>query len=150
MRLSIRLVMIATFLLGHSVFGQGTSASEVHTQSAPLLTGVWRGEMDGLPAFDLVLSDEGGTLQGAILFYLHKRVDANHPYTATPGLPEPIFDVHFDGTNLDFKVSHRRAHPPGSLKDPPFTMRLTPLSSDTARIRNQSEGPAVIIHRSEY
>lgn len=113
--------------------------------------GVWRGEFDNLPGVDLVVTDEGGNLQGAILFYLHRRSHANSPYAATPGLPEPIVDPTFQGDTLYFQVSHRRAHPPGSLHDPPVKFHLRLTRPDQAELQNENEGaPVVIMKRSDY
>lgn len=35
--------------------------------------GVWRAQMNGLPIFTLVVTDENSGLSGAVLFYLLKR-----------------------------------------------------------------------------
>jgi hypothetical protein len=55
---------------------------------AASIEGVWRCQMEGLPAITLTVTDEGGTLTGAVLFYLHKR-EPGQPVSATPGVPEP-------------------------------------------------------------
>jgi hypothetical protein len=41
------------------------------------VTGVWRAQMEGLPALTMTISDEGGELTGAILFYLIRRDDGH-------------------------------------------------------------------------
>ena len=99
-------------------------ASAVQNTSA--ITGVWRGQMDGLPAVEMNISDEGGELTGAIVFYLIRHNDGQPP-RSSPGGPEPLFNMKFDGTTLSFRVSHRRAHPPRTLNDPPvsFQVRIT-------------------------
>jgi hypothetical protein len=113
--------------------------------------GVWRGQMDGLPVVTLVVSDEGGSLSGAVLFYLHMRKTVNDPYTSTPGLPEPMFRLRFDGKTLEFDVSHRRAHPPQTLNDSPVAFRLTLTRPNQAELLNQNEGgPRVVVVRSDY
>jgi hypothetical protein len=119
--------------------------------------GVWRGEMDGLPAITLVISDDGGSPTGAVLFYLHTRKTENDPWTSTPGLPGPIFNIHFDGNMITFQVSHRLAHPPGTLNDPPVTMQLTLTGNDQASFSMGSEhgaekgsGPGFVMTRSDY
>jgi hypothetical protein len=90
------------------------------------VTGVWRAEMDGLPALTMTISDEGGDLAGAILFYLIRR-DEGQPPRSSPGSPEPLLNVKFDGKALDFRVSHPRAHGPETANDPPvnFQLRIT-------------------------
>lgn len=123
----------------------------INVPASVSLTGVWRGQMAGLPAVTLVLTDEGGKLSGAILFYLQVRKTANDPYTATPGLPEPIFGIRFDGKTLTFQVSHRRAHPPQSLSDPPATFSLTLTGSNQAKLVNENErSPALDMVRSDF
>ena len=87
------------------------------------VTGVWRAQMDGLPALTMTVSDEGGELTGAILFYLIRRDDGQPP-RSSPGSPEPLFNLKFDGRALDFRVSHRRAHGPENAHDPPVNFRL--------------------------
>src|SRR6266853_2042336 len=83
--------------------------------------GVWRAQMDGPPALTMTISDEGGELTGAILFYLIRRNDGQPP-RSSPGSPEPLFNLKFDGKALDFRVSHRRAH--GNTIDPPVNFQL--------------------------
>ena len=87
------------------------------------VTGVWRAQMDGLPALTMTISDEGGELTGAILFYLIRRNDGQPP-RSSPGSPEPLFNLKFDGKTLAFRVSHRRAHGPQTAHDPPVNFRL--------------------------
>ena len=90
------------------------------------VNGVWRAQMDGFPALVMTISDEGGDLAGAILFYLIRR-DEGQPPKATPGIPEPLFNLRFDGKTLDSRVSHSRAHGGRTASDPPvhFQLRIT-------------------------
>jgi len=127
---------------------QPAAASSV---SASPITGVWKCEMDGLPAVTLVVSDEGGSLTGAVLFYFHMRKTVNDPYTSTPGLPEPMFNLHLDGNTLAFQVSHRRAHPPRTLNDPPVPFHLTVTGPNQGALVNENEkGPGCALVRSGY
>jgi hypothetical protein len=120
--------------------------------------GVWRGQMEGLPAVTLTISNEGGSLSGAALFYFQKRKSVDDPWTATPGLPEPLFNLRFDGKTLRFDVSHRRAHPPRTLSDPPFHFHLTLIGPNEAGLVNETEsslenkdpGPGLPMIRSDY
>ncbi|HTW81416.1 MAG TPA: hypothetical protein VME23_17855 [Terracidiphilus sp.] len=147
MKLRIFTFLCAAILLGQIAAAQ--PAGDKPTANEPI-AGVWRAQMNGLPAFTLVVTDENGGLSGAILFYLQKREDANHPYTATPGLPEPIFNPRFDGKTLTFQVSHRRAHPPRTLNDSPVTFALTLTQDGKAQFVNQSEGGPITVTRSDY
>ncbi|MGA2910028.1 MAG: hypothetical protein ABSE36_20220 [Terracidiphilus sp.] len=107
--------------------------------------------INGLPGITLVVTDEGGGLTGAVLFYFQERKTVNDPWTATPGIPEPMLRVLFDGKDLTFQISHRRAHPPRSLSDPPVEFRLTLTGPNQAALVNENEkGPGFVLTRSDY
>ena len=144
------MVAIAVALVCTSGFARCQGAALQTVDDKPIV-GVWRAEINSLPAFNLVVTDEGGSITGAILFYLQKRVDVNHPFTATPGdLAEPIFNPKFDGKTFTFQVSHRRAHPPRTLNDPPITLTITLPADGEQKFVNQSElGPITLTH-SDY
>jgi hypothetical protein len=106
--------------------------------------------MEILPAVTLNITDEGGGLSVAVVFYLIKKSSVmSEPTTSTPGPPEPLFKPRVDGNTLVFEVSHRRAHPPGTLSDPPAHFRLKLLDHDKAELVNESEssGPAIVLTR---
>jgi hypothetical protein len=109
--------------------------------------------MNGLPAVTLTVTNEGGSLTGAVLFYLHRR-DPGKAETATAGVPEPLFDPKFDGKTLTFQVSHRRAHPPGSLNDGPVSFALRLDGADKAEFVNENEhdtnAPRFFLVKSAY
>jgi len=117
------------------------------------IVGIWRCQMDGLPAVTLTVTDEGGSLTGAILFYLHRR-DPGQPVTAIPGVPEPLFHPKFDGKVLTFQVSHRRAHPPESLQDEPAAFELKLAGNDKGDLVVENEhdpnAPQFVFVRSAY
>ena len=138
-------------LTAHLCFGQNVASRPVSHSDASGITGIWRAECDDLPCVTLTITDETGSLSGAILFYFHMRKSVNDLYTSTAGLPEPIFDPVFDGQTLTFKVSHRRAHPPRTLSDPPvrFQLKLTGLAK--GELTNAAEhSPALPVVKSEY
>lgn len=116
--------------------------------------GVWRGQMDNLPAIVLNITDESGNLTGAALFYLHERKTPNDSYTATPGIPEPMFSLRASGAVLRFEISHRRAHPPRTLHDAPVHFRLTITGPNRAELvmgqgENETAGPPLVMVRSD-
>src|SRR5262249_21423651 len=105
------------------------------------VNGVWRAQMDGVPALVMTISDEGGDLTGAILFYLIRRDQGQSPNSA-PGIPDPLFNLRLDGKALDFRVSHRRSHGARTAHDPPvsFRMKITgPNEGLLMREGNESE-----------
>jgi hypothetical protein len=130
-----------------------TQASSAVSANIAAVEGVWRCDMHGLPAMTLTVTDEGGSLTGAVLFYLHRR-EPGKAETATPGVPEPLFNPKFDGNTLTFQVSHRRAHPPGSLNDEPVKFALKLDEAGNAEFVNESEhdpnAPRYFLVKSAY
>ena len=100
----------------------------------------------------LVLSatNEGGKLAGALLFYLLRR-DEKGGTSSSPGIPEPLLNPTFDGKVLGFQVSHRRAHPPRTLADPPanFLLKLTATNKDEF-VNKSEDSPVIQLIRSDY
>jgi len=150
MRSRVSLVGIAMAMLASTGWAQTNSAAN---SSVAQVEGVWRCEMHGLPAVTLTVTNEGGSLTGAVLFYLH-RSEPGKAETATPGVPEPLFHPQFDGKTLTFQVSHRRAHPPGSLQDEPASFALKLDGADKAEFVNESEhdpnAPRYFLVKSAY
>ena len=103
-------VLICTMLATMAPTGWAQTNDTANSSVTPV-EGVWRCDMNGLPAVTLTVTNEGGKLTGAVLFYLHRR-EPGKAETATAGVPEPLFHPKFDGNTLTFQVSHRRAHPP--------------------------------------
>lgn len=135
MRSKAIMVCIAMAIAATAGWAQTSSGANANAAS---IEGVWRCQMNGLPAVMLTMTREGGSLTGAVLFYLHRR-EPGKAETATPGVPEPLFNPKFDGKTLTFQVSHRRAHPPGSLQDGPVSFELKLDGADKADFVNESE-----------
>ena len=146
-----RTALIIALVLAVAVSFAQISRAQTARPDLSRLTGVWRGQADGFPAVTLVVTNESGSLSGAVLFYFHVRKTVNDPYTSTPGLPEPMFGMNFDGKMLTFQVSHRHAHPPRTLSDPPVTLTLTLTGPNQAELENKSEkGLVLAMVRSDY
>jgi hypothetical protein len=150
MRIPILLFLAALVAIApSSLHAQATAAPA--SENTTKFVGVWRGQFDNLPGVDLVITDEGGGLHGAILFYLHKRPDTKSPYSSTAGLPGPLLNIRADGQMLHFQVSHRLAHPPRTLHDPPISFRLKLTGPDQAELANESESaPGLLMKHSPY
>ena len=152
MRSRIVLGCVVMAMLATAGFAQANGTGNP-TASTASIVGIWRCQMEGLPAITLTLTDEGGSLTGAVLFYLHRR-EPGQPVTATPGVPEPLFNPRFDGKTLTFQVSHRRAHPPGSLNDGPVNFALKLDGADRAEFVNENEhdpnAPRYFLVKSPY
>ena len=112
MRNSIRFVLTLAAL-----------ASVAHPAGLSDFVGIWKGTLGSLPAVTLTLEQEDGKPTGAILFYLIRRSE-DGKQTASAGVPEPLIDPKLDGKVLTFKVSHKNAHPPRTLNDPPVEFKL--------------------------
>jgi hypothetical protein len=137
----IKGLFLFTLFLVIAAAAAGAQTTSATTESAPdtaHVVGVWRAQADGLPFITLTVTDEGGSLTGAVLFYLHRR-EQGHPVTSTPGQPEPLFNPKFDGQTLTFQVSHRRAHPPASLADAPVSFRLKLTGPNKGEFVNEDE-----------
>ena len=145
-------VLICTMLATMAPTGWAQTNDTANSSVTPV-EGVWRCDMNGLPAVTLTVTNESGDLSGAVLFYLHRR-DPGKPETATPGVPEPLFNPKFDGKTLTFQVSHRRAHPPGSLNDGPVNFALKLDGAHQAELVNENEqdpnAPLFVLVRSAY
>ena len=119
-------------------------AAILAAQSKPnndAITGIWRGEIDNVPAATLNITDEAGPLQGAMLFYLVRR-HPGKPSTSSPGLPEALFNPQFDGKKLTFQLSHRHAHA-NTTSDPPVAFYMELTGPDEAKlVRVPQDGPA--------
>jgi hypothetical protein len=125
--------------------GEATAAPDTAS-----IKGVWRADMGGLPYITVTITNETGSLSGAVLFYFHHR-DPGQPWTSTPGLPEPLFNPKFDGKTLTFQVSHRRAHPPRTLNDPPVSFRFKLIGANRGELVNENESPSeLVLVRTDY
>lgn len=151
MRARIISTLMAVLLSASVSFAQNPELAQAS------LVGVWRGQMDNLPAVTLTIRDEGGKLSGAILFFMHVRATENDPWTSKPATAaEPILNPVFDGKTLHFMVSHKWAHPPRTLNDPPSHFHLTLVGPDKAGFVNETEsgsadtGSGLPMVRSDY
>jgi len=157
LRLTFWLVILGSLIVAARGRAQEANGNQPANRQIPgaQFAGIWNANTDGLPAATIVLTEEGGSLTGAILFYIHKRETPEMPYSASAGLPEPMFNLKVEGDALTFQVSHRRAHPPRTLPDPPVTLRLKLVGNNStgqmqAELSNVSErSPAVIALRSD-
>jgi hypothetical protein len=119
------------------VLNAGTPGATA-ASAANNLVGVWHGEYRGLPWVTVTLTQHGGALSGAILFYLRRKMPGTAE-TATAGTPEPLLDQQFDGKTLTFRVSARHADPPKTLDDPPIVMTMEIIDHDHARLMNKED-----------
>lgn len=74
------------------------------------------------------------------MFYLVRR-ESNGTQTASPGVPEPLLNVSEVGNTVIFEVSHRNAHPPRTLNDPPVQFKLQLKDSKTGILTGPESPP---------
>lgn len=110
------------------------------------IAGVWRGHIDGALALVMTISDEGDGLSGAILFYMVRR-DPGQPVKSSPGIPEPMFRIAFDGGKLDFQVSHSRSHGERTRFDPPVRFRMSLTGPGNAKLKHLDDEMEIAIER---
>jgi hypothetical protein len=127
-----------------------TTCIALRANDNSLVTGVWRGKLHNLPGVTMVISDEGGSLSGAVLFYLVRRTNGGPP-SSTLVDPEPMFNIKFTGNTVNFQISHRRAHPPETLNDPPvnFVLKVTG-NAQGVLIRDNDEKYSYPVSRQSY
>lgn len=131
-----------TLLLGATMLVVAALAGQPKPNNNDIV-GIWRGEIDNVPAATLNITDEAGPLQGAMLFYLVRR-HPGKPSTSSPGLPEALFNPQFDGKRLTFQLSHRHAHA-DTTADPPVTFYLELIGPDQAKlVRVPQDGPSFV------
>ena len=124
-----KLMMVATLLVPNALAADSPVA------------GTWRGKLHDLPAVVLTLKDDGGKLSGTIVFYfLHRNTD-HDPWQVdmTHSQPLPLIDPKFDGKTVFFQVSHKGAHPPRTLNDPPSSFQLRLTGKGEGELRNLTE-----------
>lgn len=128
---AISKLLLVTILIGPPPIAAGSP-----------IAGTWRGKMHDLPAVVLTVKDDAGKLSGTIRFYFLYRNTEDGPWQVDTehSVPLPLIDPKFDGKTISFQVSHKEAHPPRTLNDPPssFQMRLT--RNGEAELLNLSEG----------
>ncbi len=113
------------------VFFAGVAVSQALPpagQAPSTLVGVWRGQgvvqQSAVPLIALTLTEEGGSLSGAILLTVI-HLEQGKPVTIEPGIPEPVLKPSFDGQTLTFQMKYRGPLPRGvSSVDPMITYRL--------------------------
>jgi len=133
------------------VIGMAASGLRAQTSGHDKMSGVWRGQFEGLPSVTLNVTEEGGGLSGAVLFYRLKKNPGSDVHTSGPGIPEPLLHPASNGNSLVFEVSHRRFHPPETLSAPPFRFRLTLNGPDRGELVNETDpsGPRVELIREK-
>jgi hypothetical protein len=145
--LPIFAALIAAVVIVQASSRDVAASQSIEAQNHNAIEGVWRAQIDGLPAVTLYVTYETGSLNGAILFYLLRK-EPGKAETSTPGIPEPLIDPKLDGVTLTFSVSHRRAHPPASLDTPPVHLSLRLTGPNRGELVNESESsPKVEILR---
>jgi hypothetical protein len=116
------------------------------TADSPI-EGTWRGRIHDLPAVVLTVKKDGGKLSGTILFYFLRRNTEHDPWQVDTkhSIPLPLIDPKFDGKTISFQVSHKEAHPPRTLNDPPssFQMRLTGKGEGELLNLTENQGPGL-------
>ncbi len=95
MKLKSILIGIAVVILSACAFVQNTKVEA--STNAPI-NGAWRGQMNAQPTVTLLVTDEGGSLAGGVLFCFQQRANENSPWTVTPGLPLSLDEI-FVGVN---------------------------------------------------
>lgn len=135
-----------------AVFKNAADGSDlILRRRAEPLAGTWRGKIYDLPGVVLTVNDDEGRLSGTILFYFLHRNTEHDPWEVdtTHSKALPLLDPKFDGKILTFQVSHKEAHPPRTLNDPPSSFQMRLIGKGEAELLNLTEkqSPALKIVR---
>jgi hypothetical protein len=114
------------------------AAGPAASTDAKALAGIWPGQgvaqETGSPFVTLTLTNEGGSLSGAILLSV-VHLEQGKPVASAPGIPEPILNPRFDGQTLQFQMRYRGPLPTGiSSGDPLLTCHLKLSPPDKAEL----------------
>ena len=113
-----------------------------HQSTSPIV-GLWKGEMNGLPAVELVIQGAESQLTGQVTFFF-QRMDSGTWKVERQGT-QPLDKISFDGKRLLFQVSHEKAHPDSS-GDPPVAFAFTLSSSQEGVLESNYQGQESQIH----
>ena len=108
---------------------------------ASQFTGVWDGEMNGLPAVELKLTNDGSTVKGTIAFYLQMRGEDGTWHVAgdKDKAVQPLLSPHINGNTVTFEVTHAKHHGSSEL-GPNKTFRVEIAGPTTAYLREAGDG----------
>lgn len=105
LRILVSLAIAATLAAASSAIAQTAAQSIDKPFVHPKWTGVWQGNLDGVPAVTLTLADDAGEANGTIVFHAIKN-DHGHAYAFST---EPHTLIHpriegADGNTISFQV----------------------------------------------
>jgi hypothetical protein len=107
------------------------------SRSTSPIIGLWKGEMNGLPAVELVIQEAGSQLTGQVTFFF-QRMDSGTWKVERQG-SQTLDKISFDGKRLFFQVSHDQAHP-DSGGDPPVAFTFTLSGSEEGVLESNYQG----------
>jgi hypothetical protein len=84
-------------------------AGTLAADSVPF-AGTWEGKLYGQPSVELVLRPDGGSVTGAITFYLAHRENEKAPWKIAGKTTLPLLEPKLDGGKLTFEVRHAKKH----------------------------------------
>ena len=94
---------IAAALLASSVAIAQTAAESIDKPFIhPAWTGVWQGDLDGVPAVTLTLANDAGEANGTIVFHAIKN-ENGHAYSFSTE-PHTLIHPRIEGNILSFQV----------------------------------------------
>ncbi len=100
---SLASIVIATVSLAASSAHAQTAAVSIDKPFVhPKWSGVWQGDLGGIPAVTLTLADDAGAANGTIVFHLILKTN-DHPYSASTE-PHTLIEPHIDGDTMRFQV----------------------------------------------
>ncbi len=132
-----RLLAVCLFVF---VSLSGRPSAEPIADQASQFVGVWDGEMNGLPAVEVALTDDGGKVRGTIAFYL-QMLDKDgkwHVVGDKNKAAQPLLSPRIEGNVLTFEVTHAKKHGSPEL-GPNKTFRVEVAGATTAYLREAGD-----------
>jgi hypothetical protein len=126
--------MRRTILLAASAAMLLTCIAAAQAPANATWNGVWQGELDGQPAVTLTLADDGGALEGTVVFNLIERQTQGPPRVASIQ-PHVLLDPQSNGSTLSFQIMRP------DRSEAPLKFTVTLDGNDKARIHCLNCGP---------
>jgi hypothetical protein len=96
------LAIAAAFIAASSAIAQTAAQSIDKPFIHPAWTGVWQGNLDGVPAVTLTLANDAGEANGTIVFHAIKK-ENGHAYSFSTE-PHTLIYPRIKGNTLSFQV----------------------------------------------
>jgi hypothetical protein len=114
--------------------------------AASQFAGEWEGKMNGLPAVELALRDDGGKVTGTIAFYFQELGEDGKWRVVGDKTAQPLIGPQVEGNILTFEVLHHKTHGSSEL-GPNMRFRFEVTGANEAYIHEAGDSSDAPRHR---